>query len=354
MVWYYVILNTYFMRILIIQTAFIGDVILATALLETLHEQHPTAQIDLLVRKGNEGLLAHHPFLNELLVWDKSRKYGSWWELLKRVRQTHYDQVIGLQRFATMGLFMALSGAKQRIGFDKNPFSWAFTKRVPHDIGGKMHEVERNAQLAGEKKSNAPLRPKLYVDTVELPLNLPQKSYVCLAPTSVWFTKQFPESQWVAFIDSIPNTFQVLLMGAASDTKACEHIQTESVNKQVQNWAGKLNLLQSAKVMQGAFLNFVNDSAPMHLCSATNAPVCAIFCSTVPDFGFGPLSDFSRVVEIEFPLDCRPCGLHGHRACPQGHFRCGFDIRTAQLLTVLQERLSEEARLRAGSSSEDA
>ena len=82
-------------------------------------------------------------------------------------------------------------------------------------------------------------------------------------------------------------------------------------------------------------MNYVNDSAPMHLASAVNAPVCVIYCSTVPHFGFGPLSDISNIVEVKENLDCRPCGLHGHRACPKGHFKCAQQIDVQQLLANL-------------------
>lgn len=83
--------------------------------------------------------------------------------------------------------------------------------------------------------------------------------------------------------------------------------------------------------MKSATMNYVNDSAPLHIASAMNAPVTAIFCSTVPAFGFGPLRENGRVVETSERLDCRPCGLHGHSACPKGHFRCamGIDSRAA-------------------------
>ena len=74
-------------RILVIQTAFIGDVILATALLETLHRDFPGAKLDFLVRHGNESLLNHHPFLNETLIWNKKNgKYNNLWQLLKTIR----------------------------------------------------------------------------------------------------------------------------------------------------------------------------------------------------------------------------------------------------------------------------
>ena len=79
-------------------------------------------------------------------------------------------------------------------------------------------------------------------------------------------------------------------------------------------------------------MNYVNDSAPMHFASAMNAPVTAIYCSTIPGFGYGPLSDIRFIVEREEPLYCRPCGLHGYDNCPEGHFKCALDIRDTQLL----------------------
>jgi heptosyltransferase-2 len=87
--------------------------------------------------------------------------------------------------------------------------------------------------------------------------------------------------------------------------------------------------------MKDAAMNYVNDSAPMHFASAVNAPVTAVYCSTIPSFGFGPLSDIKYIVEIKEPLDCRPCGLHGYKACPRGHFHCAWHITDDQLLATL-------------------
>jgi heptosyltransferase-2 len=109
----------------------------------------------------------------------------------------------------------------------------------------------------------------------------------------------------------------------------------------VTNLAGKLSLLASAALMQKAIMNYVNDSAPMHLASALNAPTCAIYCSTVPAFGFGPLAEKSYVVEINYPLHCRPCGLHGYRACPERHFKCAYDIEVNPLVEVLSKAAND-------------
>ena len=101
-------------KILIIQTAFIGDVVLATALLEKWHGFYPEDQIDFLVRKGNEGLLDNHPFLHEVLIWNKKEnKTKNLFQLLKKIRRTKYDKVINLQRFAVYRYFDRLFRAQK-------------------------------------------------------------------------------------------------------------------------------------------------------------------------------------------------------------------------------------------------
>ena len=324
-------------RFLIIQTAFIGDVILATAMLEQLHEAHPDAKVDMLVRKGNEGLLANHPFLNEALIWTKKRaKYQSLWRLLRIIRSRKYDAVLNLQRFSTMGLLTVLSGAKTTIGFDKNPFARFFTHQVEHRFEPGVHEVDRNSGLlkALGIAGGFVRRPKLYPSSAdyEAVKRYQHQPYVCMAPMSVWFTKQYPAERWAELIRALPETLTVYLLGAPADASACESIKgLSSLTANVVNLAGQLSLLQSAALQQRAVMNYVNDSAPLHLCSAMNAPTTAIFCSTVPEFGFGPLADVARVVQTPEPLDCKPCNLHGRRQCPLGHFRCAWGIRVEEL-----------------------
>lgn len=308
-------------KILVIQTAFIGDVILATALVERLHETYPGARIDFLLRKGNEGLLKGHPFLHSILIWKKEGgKYANLYRLWRQVRRERYDLVVNLQRFFATGLLTALSGARFRAGFHKNPFAFAFTHRAVHVIG-EVHEVARNHALVEPWTGKGPGRPKLYPGAGDGE-GRPGKPYVCLAPTSVWFTKQWPEERWVGLIDQLPENWAVVLLGGPGDKDACGRIQSASRHPGILNMAGSLTFLQSAAWMAGARMNYVNDSAPLHMASAMNAPVVAVFCSTLPSFGFTPLSDRSWVVETELSLPCRPCGLHGKKGCPEGHFRC--------------------------------
>jgi ADP-heptose:LPS heptosyltransferase len=325
-------------KFLVIQTASIGDVILATPLLEKIHYSIPDARIDFLVKKGMEGLFTGHPYINELLVWNKStKKYRNYLSLLANVRKNRYDIVINIQRFAATGILTAFSGAKTTIGFKKNPFSIFFTKRIEHIIGNDIHEVQRNLELFDDGRVNADSHPRLYpaeADEVKI-ASYKTGRYYTVSPASLWFTKQYPEEKWVEFISSVDAKVRIYFLGSAHDRSLCESIIQSSGHPGAVNLAGTLSFLESAALMKYAKMNFTNDSAPMHLASAVNAPVTAIFCSTVPAFGFGPLSDDSTVVEIKEPLYCRPCGLHGFNACPEKHFKCAMMIRPGQLVDRL-------------------
>lgn len=313
-------------KLLIIQTAFIGDVILATALIEKLGAFYPNLEIDFLLRKGNESLLQGHPRLNEVLIWDKKGgKYVNLFKTWRRIRKNNYDVVINLQRFLSSGLLSAFSGASRIIGFDKNPMSVFFNDRFPHEISidkQSPHEVERNHQLIKSLTDDRVVNPKLYPLMKDFALVRESENYVTISPTSVWFTKQWPAEKWIELINRLPQDDKIFLLGAPGDKEACHHIADASKHPRVIVKAGTLSLLQSAALMKGATMNYVNDSAPLHLASAMNAPVTAIFLSTSPTFGFTPLSDISMVCETSVDLPCRPCGLHGKKACPEGHFKC--------------------------------
>ncbi len=321
--------------ILIIQTAFIGDVILATALIESLHDKFASAKIDFVVRKGNEQLLQGNPLLRQVLIFDKSRKLINLVKLILRIRQSRYDLVINVQRFATTGIMTALSGAKSTIGFDKNPLSFLFSRKVSHRMDG-LHEISRNHSLIEFMVGKEGKRPRLY----PLPHHFEKVKafktdpYITVSPASVWFTKQFPAEKWIEFLAIVPDQFKIFLLGASADRVLCDSIAMGVPSRSVTNLAGELVMLESAALMKEAHMNYVNDSAPMHLASALDAPVTAVYCSTVPSFGFGPLSDKSFVVETIEDLECRPCGLHGLRNCPLGHFNCAFTIQKEQLLAT--------------------
>lgn len=319
---------TDYRNILILQTSFIGDAILASSLAEKLHACYPKASISLLVRKGNEPIYKDHPFLTEVLVWNKQEaKTRNLWRLLFRIRKNKYDCVVNCHRYASSGFLTAFSGARHTSGYKQNPFSFLFNHTVKHKIGDGSHETERYNQLVEDFTDAVVFKPRLYPSAADRQLVQQYQNgpYVCMAPASVWFTKQLPFEKWVELCNNTAATPRIYLLGAPGDTALCEKIKAASTHPGIEIMAGKLSLLQSCALMGGAAMNYVNDSAPLHLASSVNAPVTAFFCSTVPAFGFGPLSDHAIVAGVE-GLDCRPCGLHGYKACPLGHFKCGHQM----------------------------
>jgi heptosyltransferase-2 len=158
--------------------------------------------------------------------------------------------------------------------------------------------------------------------------------YIVIAPASIWYTKQWHLAGWQTLLKNVASDFTIYLIGGAADVDYCQGLT--AFHPKAINLAGKLSLLQSAALMQAAARVIVNDSAPLHLASAVNAPTTAIFCSTAPSFGFGPLADDSVVIEVTETLACRPCGLHGHKACPRQHFRCATQIEVARIVATIQ------------------
>lgn len=320
-------------NILVIQTAFIGDAILASSVLEKLHLFYPKSKLTILVRKGNESLYAEHPFLLETLVWDKQvGKYKSLFGLLKTIRQRKFDTVINLHRYASSGFLTAFSKATYTSGYDKNPFSFLFNYKSKHIIGDGRHEIARYNDLIELITDKSVVKPKLY-PTYKHFLKIEPfvgQPFVCMAPSSVWFTKQLPKHKWIELCNRVAPETRIYLLGAPSDTGLCEEIKSSSNHSGIYNLAGTLSLLESCELMKHAKMNYVNDSAPLHLATAVNAPTTAFFCSTIPAYGFYPLSYQSKVIEVQ-SLDCRPCGLHGHKTCPKNDFKCGNDIQLNEI-----------------------
>lgn len=323
------------MKFLIVQTASIGDVILSTPVIENLYYSFPNSEIDFLVKKGCDGVLTGHPQISKLYIWNKkSRKYANLYKILKEVRTKKYDYILNIQRFASTGLFTILSGAKKKVGFSKNPFSFLFDIKIEHVINNGKHEVERNIELIKSFSQHIDKRLKLYPSQENFSRveEFKSREYICISPASLWYTKQYPAGKWIEFINDIEKEVNCYLLGSDSDYELCNQIVNSCPNKSVYNLAGKLSLLDTAALMKESAMNFVNDSAPLHISSAMNAPTTAVFCSTIPEFGFGPLSDDSQVIQTSQKLDCRPCGLHGFSKCPKKNFDCAYSVNNDDLL----------------------
>ena len=324
-------------KILFIQTAFIGDAILASSMWESWHAQHPEDELHVCVRAGNESLFRDHPFLAKVHVWQKRGgsmlRYSKLVSLGLQLRKMRFDVVITPHRHASSGILARLTAAPHRAAFDQHPLRPWFTHGAPHRFEAGLHETQRNhALLEPWLNEAALLPPRLYPSTLA---SLPQEPFGVMAPTSQWGTKQWPEDKWVELCNRLREySGSIVLLRGASDFELLNRIQQHSVHPKLLVCT-HFSLLESAGAMKQAQWVIANDSGPLHLASAVDAATVAIFCSTTPDFGFGPVATKNAVIESTVELPCRPCGLHGHRSCPEGHYRCGIDIQVDQVLKAL-------------------
>ena len=324
-------------KVLFIQTAFLGDVVLATAALEAWHAAHPEDRVEVLVRKPMDQLFVEHPWLSRVLAWDKRPrvKGKDWRKLVREVRRARYDVVINLHRHASSGILTALSMAPVRAGYANNPLAWRFTHRIPHRWGDGTHEVDRHLELLATCSQVAlpDAKPLLYPGEGhrDEARAVGAEGAVLVMPGSQWATKAWPEGQFAKFLDE--TTSRVVLMGSPAEHALCARLAEG--RDHVTNAAGEVSLLGMVAAVEMARAVVANDSAPLHVASATNTPTVALFASTVPRFGFGPLATEHVVVEPSAELACRPCGMHGRKRCPEGHFRCGWELSVASVVGAL-------------------
>jgi ADP-heptose:LPS heptosyltransferase len=334
--------------ILILQTAFIGDTILASHFARAVKDQYPNAKIHFFLRKGNESVIQGLPTIEKVWIWDKEGgKTKNLIKLIFEMRKIRFDMVFNLHRHFNSGFVTALMKSRFKVGFKQNPLSFFYTQKVNHLIphktmSGVWHEVQRNLQLLQKAEPSYKIVDNSKIYKPELPLQEKHFSkvaphvvgnYFVVAPASVWFTKAWSELKYRELTVELAKRGKVLFIGAGSDKELCDRIRADISN--TENLCGQLNLLDSAALMKKAKRVFVNDSAPLHLASCVNAKTTAIFCSTVQEFGYTPLADDSVVVDVGNSLSCRPCGLHGYKACPLTHFKCAEEIEIKRVLATI-------------------
>jgi lipopolysaccharide heptosyltransferase II len=327
--------------ILIIQTAFIGDTILASHFARAVKDLYPNSKIHFFLRKGNESVIQGLPTIEKTWVWDKAGgKTKNLMKLISELREIKFDMVFNLHRHFNSGLVSAMMKSPFKAGFKQNPLSMFYTRKINHQIPDPRgwHEVQRNLELIPDYKiaDNSKIyKPELPIQQKNIDKVSPyvNDNYFVVAPASVWFTKAWSEHKYRELTSELSKMGKVYFIGAPTDKELCDRIREGFPN--TENLCGGLNLLDSAALMKKARRVFVNDSAPLHLASCVNAKTTAVFCSTVPTFGYTPLADDSVVVDVGDELACRPCGLHGYKACPLGHFKCSEDIAINKVLATI-------------------
>ncbi len=329
----------------VIQTAFIGDVVLATPLFESARLSRPGDTVIAVVRAGCENIVETNPHVDDIIVWDKRGTEAGFFGLAsiaRRLRRRSIDTAIIPHRSFRTALAVVFSGIPLRVGFSKGGGSFFHTVRVPYRYG--IHEVERNlllAKSAGWKHTG--FRPSIFPDDHDLEVVdglLESDSAFCVfAPGSVWSTKMWPVEHYIETGRSLAKKgLRILLSGGGADRGVCGII-AGAVPGSV-DLSGRLTLRQSAELYRRSLFVLTGDTAPQHIASAMDARVFALFGPTVRDFGFWPYSGRGMVIEESLP--CRPCGAHGHGICPERTHLCMRRITSEIVLRLIDDTLGRK------------
>ncbi len=322
------------MKVLILQTAFIGDVILCTPLVHALSGKGH--EVGFVVKPEAAGILERDPRISRLFIYDKREKdkgIGGIIKLAQTIKEQRYDAAIIPHRSIRSALIMKLSGIPVRIGFDKSAGSFLFTHKIKYEQF--IHEVKRNHNLLEPLEINdAPTAPRILYDDDDLKAgyNLLKSwginnsvNLIAFGPGSKWPTKQWGVEKYKALSLMLFENIDchIVCFGGPEESELCDKIVSD-YGKKIFNAAGKLTLRQSAAALSFFRTAVANDNGFMHLSAASGIPVTAVFGPTIPGFGFAPWGDNHTIEGIE--IECRPCGIHGAKKCPEKHFKCMLEL----------------------------
>jgi len=335
------------MRILLIQTSFLGDVILSTPVISGLKKLYPDAELYVMTTPLAAGLLANHPLIQKVIPFEKRGKHRGIKGLKlfsKELASYQFSKIYSLHRSWRTSLLVRMTDVPVRIGFkDAWGSRWAYTNRV-NKAGAGEHAVLRYLSLLFDEKPREFFETKLSLfaepmSKLSSPIQsiLPE-SYVCLFPGSEWMTKRWQRYRELAQL-LIQKGERVLILGSK---KEAEENERQMSGIPVVHLSGKTSLAETISIVSKAKGVVCNDSMALHMASAFEVPRVSVFCATSPSFGFGPWGAYGKVEEV-LDLPCKPCRRHGSQSCPTGTNRCMTGVEPKDVLLSIESVMKQKA-----------
>jgi heptosyltransferase-2 len=336
-------------RILVIQTAFIGDAILTLPMIERLKQLHPDYEIDVLTIPKTEEIFAAAEYVDNVIIMDKKGKHKGFWALNKfvqEIKQNDYSKIYSPHRSFRSAYIALKLGVRDSYGFDNSSLKYVYNNLITYNR--QHHEVQRNMELISNDFENDDwkIKPKInFSEEVKrtvneiMSANQIVEDFIAIAPGSVWETKRYPKEYYIELIKLLINKKEiVILIGSNEDKMLCDEVSSD-MGSSVKNLAGEFSIVESIWFLGKAKLLITNDSAPTHFGMCADIPVLTIYCSTVPEFGFYPYNKTSAYVSYN-DLDCKPCGIHGYDKCPVRTFDCGKKLSAQKILLEVGKMLN--------------
>lgn len=345
------------MKVLLVQTGFLGDVILSSAVIEQLRQITGAHSLTVVTTPAARELIAHDPAVDEVLVFDKRRTQSGaagLWKMAGELRKRRFSIGVTLHKSLRSALLLRLAGIPKRYGFCEASGSFLYTrcatrKEYQHDVIRnlavlKCFDVDPLALDATLRLVTSPAadaRAEAEMSRID-PEGV---GAIGLAPGSVWATKQWTAEGFAAVARSfLQQGRKVVLIGGGSDRDIAARIEAQvpqsARSAGFHNLVGTLSLGESAAIVARMKLLITNDSAPLHMASAKRIPIVAVFCATVPEFGYGPWQVPHECVGVE-GLSCRPCGRHGGATCPTGTHACQLQLGAGEVLAAAERVLAQ-------------
>ena len=338
------------MKILVIQTAFLGDAILTLPMIQVLSKTYNDSEIHVVCIPSTEEIFSASPSVKKTIILDKRNKQKSIFSLVrfaKNLKEENYSRIYSPHRSLRTALLVMFTGIRETFGFDISSFCHVYKNLIEYKTD--HHEVQRNLDLIQYNYSNDDWKilPEIKIHNEEknkiddyinyIGIN---NGYICIAPGSVWNTKIYPVEYFEEIIKYIIKSLSlnVILIGGTKDELLCSGI-AEKFSGNVFSAAGKFSIIESIEILKRAELLITNDSAPTHLAMCADIPVLTLYCSTVADFGFYPYNNFSSFLSYD-DLFCKPCGIHGYEKCPVNTFACGYNLRSDVVIRKIEEILN--------------
>ena len=295
------------MKILIIHTAFIGDIVLSTPLIQKLKDLYPKSKIDYLTLPTNQSVLYNNPNLNEIILYDKKGKdkgIKGFLKVLKILKQKKYDYAVIPHRFIKSILLAKLAKIPDIVGFDVATGSSLLDKKVHYDM--KKHEVERLLNLVEYEGEKIPVRiypAKEHFVKIEKMLKnsgytgKKEQKLILVAPGSQRPEKMWPIEKYREVIQKLKKNenYFIGITGSKSEKELPLNFEKD---KNVIDFRGEISLVEFGALISKADVVVGNDSSPIHIASGFEKPfVIGIFGPGKRSLGFFPWTEKSNVIE---------------------------------------------------------
>lgn len=326
------------MRVLVFQTAFLGDAVLSIPLLKAIKQIDQDIYLGFVCRKGVGEIFRRSGIVDECIEVDKKNS-ASLKEAFQKTKEFKAETIVSCHRSFRTAWWVWRLGAAKRVGYADFWTWFAYNEKIRRI--SQLHDVIRQLSLIeglGVRLGDVPeevLNLQVPVEANSLYESL--KGAVALAPGSQWETKRWTLEGFIGVGRKLESQgFKVAIVGAPNEKEICQKLADALKNPA--NLCGQTNIFGLAQALKETRLLICNDSGAMHVAGAVGTPVVGIFGPTVPAQGYSPWQEKATVVEAE--LDCRPCGKHGHHTCPIGTHDCMKKVEAAYVLRAAKPFLS--------------